>query len=86
MMSVLPTFAVVPFFSINTGSGVSKELFRLLKIPVDSYNDVLTILQLKYFAPLFDYFVFDSRKEMSVYVVHNLLDNDTALKSQDQVR
>lgn len=58
---------------------------RLLKIPVDNYNNVLTILKLKHFAPLFDYFDFGTRKEMAMYVINNALDNDTFVPSQEEV-
>lgn len=31
-------------------SSVAKELQKLLKIPIDSYNDILVILKLKHYA------------------------------------
>ena len=58
---------------------------RLLKIPVDIYNNVLTILKLKHFAPLFDYFDYKTRKEMAMYVINNSLDNDTYVPSMEEV-
>ncbi len=59
---------------------------RLLKIPVDTYNSLLTILKLKHFAPLFDYFDYPTRKEMAMYVINNALDNETLVPSQEEVR
>ncbi|KAG7267128.1 hypothetical protein CRUP_021778 [Coryphaenoides rupestris] len=70
---------------IATSSAVSKELTRLLKIPVDTYNNVLTVLKLKYFPPLFEYFDFESRKTMSCYVLSNTLDYNTTIVAQEQV-
>ena len=58
---------------------------RLLKIPVDAYNNVLTILKLKHFAPLFSYFDYATRKEMAMYVIHNALENETLIPSQEEV-
>ena len=72
-------------FSIATSSAVSKELTRLLKIPVDTYNNILTVLKLKYFPPLFEYFDFESRKTMSCYVLTNTLDYNTTIVAQEQV-
>ena len=72
-------------FSIDKNNAVSKELMRLLKIPVDTYNNVLTILKLKHFAPLFDYFDYATRKEMAVYVINNALDCDTYIPSMEDV-
>lgn len=74
------------FGSIATSSAVSKELTRLLKIPVDTYNNILTVLKLKHFHPLFEYFDYESRKSMSCYVLSNVLDYNTEIVSQDQVR
>lgn len=71
--------------SIDKNNAVSKELMRLLRIPVDIYNNVLTILKLKHFAPLFDYFDYATRKEMAMYVINNALDNETFIPSQEEV-
>ncbi|XP_045897939.1 vacuolar protein sorting-associated protein 35 [Micropterus dolomieu] len=70
---------------IATSSAVSKELTRLLKIPVDTYNNILTVLQLKHFPPLFEYFDYESRKSMSCYVLSNTLDYNTTIVAQEQV-
>ncbi|ELR54309.1 Vacuolar protein sorting-associated protein 35 [Bos mutus] len=69
---------------IATSSAVSKELTRLLKIPVDTYNNILTVLKLKHFHPLFEYFDYESRKSMSCYMLSNVLDYNTEIVSQDQ--
>lgn len=76
---------LVPLCSIATSSAVSKELTRLLKIPVDTYNNILTVLQLKHFPPLFEYFDYESRKSMSCYVLSNTLDFNTTIVAQEQV-
>ncbi|TTK32044.1 Vacuolar protein sorting-associated protein 35 [Bagarius yarrelli] len=69
---------------IATSSAVSKELTRLLKIPVDTYNNILTVLQLKHFPLLFEYFDYESRKNMSCYVLSNTLDYNTTIVAQEQ--
>jgi len=68
------------------GSAVSKELMRLMKLPVDSYNNVLTLLKLEHFGPLFEYFDYQARKMMSIYIVNNALDNETIISMPEQVR
>uniref|UniRef100_A0A8V5GZM7 Vacuolar protein sorting-associated protein 35 n=1 Tax=Melopsittacus undulatus TaxID=13146 RepID=A0A8V5GZM7_MELUD len=70
---------------IATSTAVSKELTRLLKIPVNTYNNILTVLKLKHFHPLFEYFDYESRKSMSCYVLSNVLDYNTQIVSQEQV-
>ena len=73
------------FDSLETASAVSRELTRLMKVPVDNYNNVLTLLKLEHFAPLFEYFDFQARKAMSIYVVNNALENETIISSAEQV-
>ncbi|KAK3085900.1 hypothetical protein FSP39_010235 [Pinctada imbricata] len=70
---------------LEHGSAVSKELIRLMKIPVDSYNNILRVLQLNHFGPLFEYFDYQSRKTMSSYIILNALENETSIPSQDEV-
>ena len=64
---------------------VSKELMRLMKIPVDTYNNVLTLLSLQHFGPLFDYFDYKGRKLMSCHIITNALENETLVPSQEHV-
>jgi len=78
-------FSKLKMAHIDKNNAVSKELMRLLKIPVDAYNNVLTILKLKHFAPLFSYFDYATRKEMAMYVIHNALENETLIPSQEEV-
>lgn len=70
---------------LEHGSPVSKELMRLMKIPVDSYNNILTVLELQHFGPLFEYFDYQSRKVMSCYIISNALENETCIPTQEQV-
>ncbi|XP_052817005.1 vacuolar protein sorting-associated protein 35-like isoform X2 [Mya arenaria] len=70
---------------LEHGSPVSKELMRLMKIPIDTYNNILTVLELQHFGPLFEYFDYQSRKVMSCYLVSNALENETEIPSQEQV-
>ena len=78
-------FIVLFCCSIDKNNAVAKELKRLLKIPVDSYNNILTLLQLENFAPLFDYFDYASRKEMAHYLVLNAVENEIRIPTQEQV-
>ena len=78
-------FPLTILSSLEHGSPVSKELMRLMKIPVDSYNNILTVLELEHFGPLFEYFDYQSRKVMSSYIISNALENETSIPTQEQV-
>lgn len=71
--------------SLETASAVSRELMRLMKILVDNYNNVLTLLKLDHFSPLLEYFDFQARKTMSIHIVNNALDNETIITTPEQV-
>ena len=73
------------YCSLETGSAVSKELMRLMKLPVDSYSNVLTVLKLEHFGPLFEYFDYQARKTMSIYIINNALDNETVISTPEHV-
>ncbi|XP_055687349.1 vacuolar protein sorting-associated protein 35 isoform X1 [Lutzomyia longipalpis] len=62
---------------------VNQELSRLLRMCVDFYS-VLTILQLKFFAPLLEKFDYNSRKSLALYIVLNILDNETLIPTAEQ--
>merc|ERR1711962_1266306 len=58
---------------------------KLLKIPVDSYNDILTVLSLEHFIPLLNCYDYSGRKEMSAYLVNNVINNSTLIPSPEKV-
>lgn len=63
---------------------VNQELSRLLRICVDFYNNALTIIQLKNFCPLLDKFDYTSRKSLALYIVMNILENETFIPTADE--
>lgn len=71
--------------SLESNSAVSKELMRLMKIPVDNYNDILTLLKLDHFGPLYEYFDYHARKTMSAYIINNALEAESRVPTQEQV-
>ncbi|XP_074102802.1 vacuolar protein sorting-associated protein 35-like isoform X1 [Cotesia typhae] len=70
---------------LEFNSAVSRELSRLMKIPVDNYKNILTVLKLENYAPLLEYFDFEGRKLLAVYIITNILDNETMMPSQEHV-
>ncbi|KAG8195012.1 hypothetical protein JTE90_008184 [Oedothorax gibbosus] len=70
---------------VEYNTPVSKELVKLLKIPVQHYNNILTVLQLKHFGSLMEFCDYNSRKSLSCYLVNNALENETCIPTQDEV-
>ncbi|XP_067934568.1 vacuolar protein sorting-associated protein 35-like [Watersipora subatra] len=66
-------------------SAVSKELGKLMAIPVDNYNDVSTLLKLAHYGPLIDYFDYEARKALSLHIANNALNNGTNITSAEEV-
>lgn len=70
---------------LEYNSAVSRELVRLMKIPVDNYKNILTVLKLEHYAPLLDYFDYEGRKSLAIYIITNILENETLIPTQEQV-
>lgn len=71
--------------NINHSLAVNQELSRLLRVCIDFYNNVLTILDLKFFPRLLERFDYTSRKSLSLYLVMNILENETMIPTDEQV-
>ncbi|XP_055627819.1 vacuolar protein sorting-associated protein 35 isoform X2 [Toxorhynchites rutilus septentrionalis] len=69
--------------NISHSLSVNQELSRLLRLCVDFYNNVLTILQLQYFTPLLEKFDYTSRKALSLYIVMNVLENEILIPTAE---
>lgn len=70
-------------FEYNTP--VWKELMRLLKLPLDTYRDILTVIRLTNYAPLIKHLDYQGRKAIAVYLISNVLDNGTLISTQEEV-
>lgn len=69
---------------VELSKPVGKELVRLLKIPVQSYSDLLTILQLSHFGSLLQLCDYRGRKVMASFLVNSALENDTLIPTPEQ--
>lgn len=78
-------FIEINFFSILHTLSVNQELTRLLRLCVDFYNNILTIIELKHFGPLLEKFDYTSRKSLALYILMNVLDQETIIPTADQV-
>jgi len=78
-------FANAEISVVEHRTPVGRELEKLLKIPVDSYNDVMVVLSLDHFIPLLNCYDYSGRREMSAYLVNNVIDNNTRIGSPERV-
>ncbi|XP_046809942.1 vacuolar protein sorting-associated protein 35 isoform X1 [Lucilia cuprina] len=63
---------------------VNQELSRLLRICIDFYNNVLTVIQLNNFCPLLEKFDYTSRKTLALYLLMNVLEYETLIPTAEQ--
>ena len=64
---------------------MGRELEKLLKIPINNFNNILTVLQLTDFDPLLELFDFEGRKAMAVFIANDALETQTNLPTEEQV-
>jgi len=69
---------------VEYGTPVGRELEKLLKIPINNFNNILTVLQLTDFDPLLELFDFDGRKAMAVFIANDALETQTNLPTEEQ--
>ncbi|PSN52606.1 hypothetical protein C0J52_19567 [Blattella germanica] len=84
LLTTVQIFQKLNVERIEYNSAVSRELTRLMKIPIDNYNNLLTVLQLQHYGPLLDLFDYHGRKNLAAYLVTNALDNETLVLTQEQ--
>ncbi|XP_071496799.1 vacuolar protein sorting-associated protein 35-like [Diadema antillarum] len=70
---------------LQYNTAVAKELQRLLKIPVESYNNILTLLRLEHYGRVVEYLDYEGRKTISAFIINNAIDSNLAVPSQEQV-
>lgn len=72
------------FHRISHNLPVNHELCRLLRLCVDFYNNILTLIQLNHFAPLMDKLDYMSRKSLALYVLLNVFEFETLIPTADE--
>ncbi|KAL7639004.1 UNVERIFIED_CONTAM: hypothetical protein RMT77_010538 [Armadillidium vulgare] len=78
-------FSKLNIQNIHSNCSLGKELSKLLRLPIDNYKDVLTVLQLKNFTALLQILDFSGRKTISTFLVTSALENETRIRTQEQV-
>lgn len=64
---------------------MSRELLRLMKVPVQSYEDPLTVLKLPHFSPVYALFDYQGRKSLATYLVQTIVDKEALITTADEV-
>eukprot|EP01118_Nematostelium_gracile_P013563 TRINITY_DN5141_c0_g1_i5.p1 TRINITY_DN5141_c0_g1~~TRINITY_DN5141_c0_g1_i5.p1 ORF type:complete len:732 (+),score=221.45 TRINITY_DN5141_c0_g1_i5:76-2196(+) len=62
-----------------------KQILRLLQTPLDTYKNIITVLQLENYPKLFTFLSYDNRKRVALEIVKNAVDNSSFLSSANQV-
>lgn len=73
--------AVPVMSNVNT----HRELLRFMKVPIDSLDDPLTILQLKYAFSVFEMFDYPGRKALACHLVQAIVNKVAYITTADQV-
>lgn len=65
-------------------SAVARELQKLLKIPLDNYNNISVVLKLTHYAALMQHLDYFGRKSLNIYILNNALDNETVISTAEE--
>ncbi|VBB32576.1 unnamed protein product [Acanthocheilonema viteae] len=64
---------------------VGHEIMKILRIPVDQYNDVDKLLQLEHYSDVLGLMDYRGRTQAAAYVLQKMVDNDTVLTTMEAV-
>ncbi|CAB3405156.1 unnamed protein product [Caenorhabditis bovis] len=71
--------------TIEAFGKVGRELTKLLNIPIDEYKNAVRLSELSEFVALVNFFDYRGRCNTAAYIIANILDEETFLKTQDDV-
>ena len=74
-----------PSNSVDSNSNTGKELTKLLKIPVDIYENTLRVLQLEYYPKVLQLFDYQGRKQLATHLATTIVDKTVSILSPDAV-
>lgn len=85
LQTTVDIFVKLKVEKVGYKSAVSRELCRLMKLPVDYFNNIITILELKHYAALIECFDYYGRKNLALYLVNDILSSATFIPDSEQV-
>lgn len=62
-----------------------RELLRLVKVPIDSFEEPLTILKLNHMAAVYEMFDYAGRKSLACHLVQAIVSKLAYITTADQV-
>lgn len=68
----------------KTDSAAGKQLIRLLSIPIEQYQNVLTVLDLDNYAAIPYFLSYEGRKNIATQIVESLLRHNTVIQEAEQ--
>ena len=74
-----------PSNSVDSNSSAGKELMKLLKIPVDIYENTLRVLQLEYYPKVLQLFDYHGRKQLSTHLATTIIEKSVNIPTPDAV-
>ncbi|TMS35507.1 hypothetical protein L596_002898 [Steinernema carpocapsae] len=71
--------------SIPANNNVGRELLKMLRIPLDHYNDIVRLMELTDYSKVIEALDYRGRAQASSYIITNMIENDTLITEVEQV-
>ena len=71
--------------SVSSNISTHRELLRLMKVPIDSFDNPLSILKLQYAMPMFELFDYSGRKALACHLVQAIVTKVVYITSAEEV-
>ncbi|KJH51292.1 vacuolar protein sorting-associated protein 35 [Dictyocaulus viviparus] len=71
--------------AVDPFDAVGRELMKLIRLPVDVHNNALKVAELTEFVPVMECFKYHGRCLASSYIIQNMLENETFMRTEEDV-
>uniref|UniRef100_A0A1I8AX68 Vacuolar protein sorting-associated protein 35 n=1 Tax=Meloidogyne hapla TaxID=6305 RepID=A0A1I8AX68_MELHA len=73
------------FFSILANSLIGRELTKLLKLPVENYNNIIELLALESYSNILKLLDLSGQRKIAAFIVENALENNTLIECEEHL-
>ena len=81
----LKSAQLFPSNSVESNTNGGKELMKLLKIPVDIYEDTLRVLKLEYYPKVLQLFDYHGRKQLATHLATIIVEKSVFILTPESV-
>lgn len=64
---------------------IGRELTKLLKLPVENYNNIIELLALESYSTILQLLDIYGQRKIAAFIIENALENNTLIECEDHL-